>query len=45
MQKKNRKYFFLSEIIASENVAINCVGLEENTYYPQSMGYQKFLRF
>ena len=39
-----QKNFFLSEIIASENVAINHVFKEENTYYRQSMGKQTVLR-
>ena len=38
MQKKTQKIFFVSEIIASENVAINCLSYKENTYYRQSMG-------
>ena len=37
MQKKIRKVFFVSEIIASENVAINCLYEEENTCHRQSM--------
>ena len=35
---KNPKKFFVAEIIASENVAINCLSYKENTYYQQSMG-------
>ena len=38
MQKKIQKIFFVSEIIASENVAINCFYQEENTCHWQSMG-------
>ena len=38
MKKKIQKIFFVSEIIASENVAINCLSYKENTYYRQSMG-------
>ena len=38
MQKEREKIFFDSEIIAAENVAINCLFSEDNTYYSQSMG-------
>ena len=37
MQKKVEKKFFVSEIIASEDVAINCLCYEENTCHRQSM--------
>ena len=35
----------VSEIIAYQNVAINCLYLEENNCYRQSIGYQTVLRF
>ena len=38
MQKESQKTFFVSEIIASENVTINCLFLEETTYYRRPMG-------
>ena len=38
IKKKNEKMFFVFEIIASENAAINCLYYEENTCYRQSMG-------
>ena len=37
MQNKSEKFFFLSELIPSENVAINCLCSEYNTYYWQSI--------
>ena len=43
--KKFGKYYFLSEIIASEDVAINCLCEEENTCHWQSMCQQTVLRF
>ena len=36
--KKNYKIFFVSEIFASEKVAINCFCQEENTCSQQSIG-------
>ena len=36
-KKKIEKIFFVSEISASENVAISSLSLEENTCYKQSM--------
>ena len=36
-------FFFLSEIIASEDVAINCFSAEENTSHWQSNFQQKVL--
>ena len=36
--QKRIKTFFVSEIIASENVSINCPYSDENTCYRQSMG-------
>ena len=38
MKEKIQTMFFVSEKIASENVAINRLCLEENTYHWQSMG-------
>ena len=38
MQKKIQKMFFASEIIVSENVAINGLCSEENTCRQQSVG-------
>ena len=35
MEKNIQKIFFVSEIIASENVAINYLCLEDNSYYQQ----------
>ena len=37
MQKEIEKIFFVSEIIASENVAINCICQEGNTDYWMSI--------
>ena len=42
---KIQKLFFVSEIIAAENIAINCPYQEENTCYRQSMGQQTVLQF
>ena len=44
-KKKMPKMFFVSEIIASENVAINCLCSEDNTSHRQCMRYQAVLRF
>ena len=38
MSKEIEKFFFVSDIIASENVAINCLCLEENTCYQEAKG-------
>ena len=37
MQKKIKKIFFLSEIIASEMAAVNCLYYEGNTCHGRSM--------
>ena len=37
MQRKVEKKLFVLEIIASEFLALNCLHLEENTCYQQSM--------
>ena len=37
MQKKIEKKFLVSEIIASEMAAVNCLYFEENTCHGQSM--------
>ena len=37
MQKKVEKKFLVSEIIASEMAAINCLYYEGNTFHAQSM--------
>ena len=37
-KKKIQKMFLVSEIIASENVAVNCLSQEANTCHKQSMG-------
>ena len=37
MQRKIEKKFFVSEIIVSELVALNCVYKEDNTSHRQSM--------
>ena len=37
MQKKIQKKFLVSEIIASEMIALNCLYFEENTCHGQSM--------
>ena len=37
MQKKIEKKFLVSEIIASEMAALNCLYFEENTCHGQSM--------
>ena len=44
-RKKKIQKFHVSEIIASENVAINHLGEEDNTYYRESIGYQTVLQF
>ena len=38
MPRKIEKMFPLSKKIASENLAINCIDSEENTWYWQVMG-------
>ena len=43
--KKIQEKFLVSEIIASENVAINHLGEEENTYYRQSICQKTVLQF
>ena len=45
MQQKSYKIFFLYEIIACENIDVNCLCLENNTYYRHSMSYQTVLIF
>ena len=37
MEKKIQKKFVVSEIIASEMAAVNCLCYEENTCHSQSM--------
>ena len=37
MQKKTKKKFLVSEIIASERAAVNCLYYEENTCHDKSM--------
>ena len=37
MQKKIEKEFLVSEIIASEMAAVNCLYYEGNTYHGKSM--------
>ena len=37
MQRKIEKKFLVSEIIASEMAAVNCLYFEENTCHGQSM--------
>ena len=37
-KKKIQKKFLISDIFASENVAINYLGQDENPYYRQSIG-------
>ena len=37
MQRKIEKIFLVSEIIASEMAAVNCLYYEENTCHGQSM--------
>ena len=38
MEKKNHKLVLVSEITASENVAVSSLWSEKNTYYPHSIG-------
>ena len=45
VKKKKEKMFLVSEIIASENVAINCLFSEENTSFRQSVRQQRVLRY
>ena len=37
MQQKTEKTFFVSEIIASELVSLNCLYEEQDTFHPQPM--------
>ena len=37
MQQKNEKIFFVSEIIASELVSLNCPYEEQDTFHRQPM--------
>ena len=37
MQQKNEKIFFVSEIIASELVSLNCPYDEQDTFHRQSV--------
>ena len=45
MERKIEKRSFLSEIIVSELVVLNCLYKEENTFHRQSMCKQTVLRF
>ena len=45
MQRKLEKKFFVSEIIVSEMVALNCLYKEGNTSHRQSMSEIKIIRF
>ena len=45
MQKEIEKKFFVSEIIVSELVVLNCLYKEENTCHRQSMCQETGLRF
>ena len=38
MPKRIEKIFFVSVIIASQNVAMNCRFQEDTTFYKESMG-------
>ena len=44
MRRKSQKKYFLSEIIVSELVALNCLYKEENTSHRQSMSELTVLR-
>ena len=44
-KKKIEKIFFVSQINAYGNVAINCLCSEESICFQQSIGPQTFLRF
>ena len=43
MRKKIEEIFFVSQIIASEKAAINCLCSEENSFHRQSMCQQTVL--
>ena len=45
MERKIEKKPFLSEIIVSEKVALNCLYKEDKTCHRRSMCKQKVLRF
>ena len=45
MQRKTAKKSFVSEIIVSELVVLNCLYKEDNTCHRQSMCKQTVLRF
>ena len=44
MQRKIEKIFLVSDIIASEMAAVNCLYYEGNTCHGQSMPEEKVLR-
>ena len=44
MQRKIENFFLVSEIIASEMAAVNCLYYERNTCHSQSMSLEKVLR-
>ena len=44
MQKKNQKNFLVSEIIASEMAAVNCLYYEGNTCHGKSTRSERVLR-
>ena len=44
-QRKNEKKFFVSEILVSELVALNCLYQKENPFHQQSICQQTSLRF
>ena len=44
MQRKIQKIFLVSEIIASEMAAVNCLSYEGNTCHGQSMPEETVLR-
>ena len=44
MQRKVEKKSFVSKIIVSQLVALNCPYKEENTSHRQSLSYQTVLR-
>ena len=45
MQQKNEKIFFVSEIIASELVSLNCPYEEQDTFHWQPICSQALPRF
>ena len=44
MQKKTQQKFLVSQIIASEMAAVNCLYYEGNAYHNKSMGSETVLR-